>query len=190
MPRPTTRAQTHDALGRTSGSRFARTKRCLGPRPGLERTTRAAVAARRGPPSPHRWVTHKGSGPLGPVRGHPGRLGLVDSLCRGTVPHSRGCRTPPARQGRRTARHGRATRPRVRLSAGRRDELSPETEQSPAGLRGESAQASARARGGIRAARGFRTRAVHLHGSFMRGTRHGREDPCKVRRPLRLKLAQ
>jgi hypothetical protein len=45
MPRPATRAQTHDALGRTPGSRLARTKRCRDPRPGLERTT--CLAARQ-----------------------------------------------------------------------------------------------------------------------------------------------
>jgi hypothetical protein len=79
MPRPATRAQTHDALGRTPGSCLARTKRCRDPRPGLERTTRSAVTAPRGPPSEssHRRVTHVGSGPPDPARRHPGRLGLV-----------------------------------------------------------------------------------------------------------------
>ena len=186
MPRPATRAQTYDALGRTPGSRLARTKRCRDLRPGFGRTTLSAVTAPRGPPSPHRRVSHVGSGPPDPARRHRGRLGLVGPAvpwCGAPQPGG-GCWTQAARQGRQTARPGRATRPRVRLSPVRRDDLSPETEQSPAGLRGESAQASAWARGGIRSARGYRTRAVH--GSDMPGVRHGREDPCKVRRSLRL----
>ena len=185
MPRPATRAQTYDALGRTPGSRLARTKRCRDLRPGFGRTTLSAVTAPRGPPSPHRRVSHVGSGPPDPARRHRGRLGLVGPAvpwCGAPQPGG-GCWTQAARQGRQTARPGRATRPRVRLSAVRRDDLSPETEQSPAGLRDESAQASAWARGGIRSARGYRTRAVH--GSDMPGVRHGREEPCKVRRSLR-----
>ena len=159
MPRPATRVRTHDALGSNSASRAA----VAAP----ARVTRGVRAA--GPGSP----------PPGPTRTRWARSAVVRRPAAGG-----GCWTQAARQGRQTARPGRATRPRVRLSAGRRDDLSPETEQSPAGLRGESAQASAWARGGIRSARGYRTRAVH--GSDMPGVRHGREDPCKVRRSLRL----
>ena len=74
MPRPATRAQTHDALGRTPGSRLARTKQRRDPRPGLERTSRAAATAPRGPLSSRRSVSHVRSGPPGPARRH--RLGL------------------------------------------------------------------------------------------------------------------
>jgi len=103
MPRPGTRAQTYDALGRTPGSRLARTKRCRDPRPGLERTTRSAVTAPRGPPSSHRRVTHEGSGPPDPARRHPGRLGLG----RPAVPR---CGAPQPGGGVGPWRHGKVVR--------------------------------------------------------------------------------
>ena len=106
MPRPATRAQTHDALGRTPGFRLARTKGCRDPRPGLERATRSAVTAPRGPPSSHRRVTHEESGPPDPARRHPGRLGPGRPAEPRRGPTAAGGGVGPCRHGKVVSRRG------------------------------------------------------------------------------------
>ena len=106
MPRPATRAQTHDALGRTPGSRLARTKQCRDLRPGFGRTTLSAVTAPRGPPAPHRHVSHVGPGPPDPARRHRGRLGLVGPAVPWCGAPQPGGGVGPRRHGKVVRRHG------------------------------------------------------------------------------------
>ena len=168
-----------------------RTKRCRDPRPGRERTSRSAVTAPRGPLSSHRRVTHVGSGPPDPARRHPGRLGLV----RPAVPR---CGAPQPGGGVGPWRHGKVVRrhdPEGQL------EPVPESDSRPAvamisrrrlnrARRACAANRHRRAPGlGEESDRpegiGVNNRTRAVHGSDMPGVRHGREEPCKVRRSLR-----